>query len=76
MKNGLFILLPLFFVSCGMLGDIQEAFGLGEDIDYSQCKKYEEKARDNNLPTTMREQAFKDLSNCRETAKSLHKSKQ
>lgn len=55
--------------------DFKESLGLGSDVDYSQCKKYEDRAKDSNLPTSMREQAFKDLSFCRETAKSLQKSK-
>ncbi len=72
----IFVFLSFFFVACsGVVSDLKESFGFGEDVDYSQCKKYEEKAKDNNLPMVTREQAFKDLSNCRETAKSLHKSK-
>lgn len=53
----------------------KEGLGLGSDVDYFQCKQYEDKAKDPNLPSSMREQAFKDLSSCRETAKSLQKSK-
>ncbi len=45
------------------------------NVDYSMCKKYEDRARDNNLSQAMREQAFKDLSQCRETAKALQESK-
>lgn len=75
MKNGLFILLPLFFVACGAIQDLKEGFGLSEEIDYSQCKTYEDRAKDSNLPTSIREQAFKDLSNCRDTARQLHNSK-
>ncbi len=69
--------ISLFFIACSdvVISDLKEGFGLGEDIDYSQCKKYEERAQDSNLPTSMRDQAFKDLSNCRETVKSLHKNK-
>ena len=75
MRNILFVSLSLLFVGCtqAMVSDVKEAFGLGEDIDYSRCKKFEERAQDSNLPMSMREQAFKDLSQCRETVKSLHK---
>lgn len=79
MKKGLFLLplAALLSVGCSTSywSDVKEGLGFEADYDYSACKKYEEKAKNNNLPMDVREQAFKDLAQCRETAKSLQKSK-
>lgn len=78
MKKALFTaFLAFLFVGCSKSywSDVKEGLGLKSDYDYSACEDLEKKTKDKSLPMEAREQAFKDLAQCRETAKSLQKEK-